>query len=300
MTDEGSWPNTFLAGVPKAGTTSLYRYLGQHPEIYCSPEKETYFFNRIWDRVGDDPEALAEAREEYLALFADAGDEPVRAEGTPGYFVHPAVPERIADTVPEARFLVSLRDPVERVFSEYLMNRRNGVVEVSFGALVDRELAEGPADNHDTHLARGLYAQALERFHEAFGEDHVHLLLLEDLKEDPLGVLESIAAFLDVDPGPMADVDYGTQHNPYREPRGTLSAWILDSDAVRGLAQRLIPEPVRIYVGERVLAKRPEKPTMDPDVRRRLEAFYAPELERLEEMVGRPMPELRASWVGER
>jgi hypothetical protein len=295
VTASEPWPNLFLAGVPKAGTTSLHRYLDQHPDVHMSSEKETYFFNRVWDELGDDEEALAREREDYLALFEDAGSARVRGESTPGYFAHPEAVHRIHDTVPEARAVVSLRDPVERAFSEYLMNRREGVWERPLAEMVEHELEAGPENRTDGLLWTGFYARHLERWQATLGGDRVHVLLLDELEEDPHAVLRGIARFLEIDPEPMDAVDTETRHNPYRVPRGPLAGWLLDSEAVRRAARALVPEPVRIALGERVLSKRPEKPTMDPDVRHRLEELYRPEVERLAEALDREPPWL-ATW----
>lgn len=290
MSDEAPWPTAFLAGVPKAGTTSLFRYLSQHPDIAPSRDKETYLLNRAWDEIGDPEAAKEEAEGWYEELFARAGDAPVRLEGTPGYFAHPDVAERVRDVAPEARVIVSLRDPVERAFSEYLMNRREGVWERPLAEMVEDELDAGPENRPSGLLWTGFYATHLDRWRETLGEDRVLVVLLEDLKEDPQATLERVAGFLGVDPAPMREVDTDTQHNPYREPRNPLAAWLLDSTAVRRAARALVPEPLRIVLGERVLSTQPDKPEMDPAVRRRLRELYAPEMDRLEQRLGREVP----------
>lgn len=292
------WPNFFIAGVPKAGTTSLHRYLAQHPEIFMSNPKETYFFNRVWDRTQDDKQAFEEEKQTYLSLFQQAGDAPVRGESSPRYFSHPGVPDRIRETVGEARFVVSLRDPVKRAHSEYLMNKRDGVVEEPFLDLIEEELDKGLGEDLRGAVLPGLYATHLERYWEAFGEANVHVMLLDDLKEDPLDALVSIAGFLGVDEDAMRRVDYQTQHNPYRVPRGPLSGWLLESDLVERAAHAIVPESLRIMAGERVLSKRPEKPGIEPAARERLVEVYAAEIDRLEQMLDRSLPQLRSSWDG--
>lgn len=113
----GRWPNLFIAGTPKAGTTSLYRYLAQHPAIYMTPEKEPHFFDDAFRDTEPGTEARQQAREAYLSLFDDASDERYRGEATPGYFAKPGVFERIADRCTEPRFIVSMRDPIAAIHS---------------------------------------------------------------------------------------------------------------------------------------------------------------------------------------
>lgn len=176
------------------------------------------------------------------------------------------------------------------------MNRRDGVVDEPFLELIAQEVDEGLGNDLRGPVLPGLYATHLERYWETFGQESVHVILLDELKEDPLGVLRSIASFLDVDEDAMEHVDYETQHNPYRVPRGPFSRWLLESNLVERLAHTLVPESVRIMAGERVLSKRPEKPSIDPEARDRLIEVYEPEIERLEKMLDRSLPELRASW----
>lgn len=290
------WPNFFIVGAGKAGTTSLHRYLDQHPEIFMCPEKEAQFFSKVWDAAGDD-EDLAEAEASFLALFDEAGEVPIRGSTSPDYLWRPEVPARIEKRVPDARFLASLRDPIERAWSGYLMRVRRGAPRDGFLEEVRADL-EGDEDQPQL-VRRGFYARCLERYLDRFGGDRVHVVLFEDLKEDALGVLESIAGFLDVDPDAMARVDHDTVHNPYGVPRNDLARWLLQDERVRSVARRLLPEDLRIALGEHVLLEKPDKPTMDPEAKELLIEAYEPEIRRLEELLGRDLPELRVSWDGD-
>lgn len=293
--DDPRWPNFFLIGAAKAGTTSLHRYLDEHPEIFMSPVKETYFFSETLDELEDDPEALDDAIEDYLALFGDAGDAPVRGESTPGYLWWESVPERIEAHVDDPRFAVSLRDPVERAYSDYWMARRKGLEDRSFLERVRDELDALEPREHG-FVAPGLYHRHLERYVDRFGRESLHVVLIEQMKQDPLGVLQGLARFLDVDPEAMAEVDYETVHNPHGVPKNPLAGWLRESELVARASRLVLPERVRIYLGEHVLVEKQEKPPIDPEARAVLEEVYEPEIAALEKMIGRDLPELRSSW----
>jgi hypothetical protein len=114
------WPNLFIVGAAKAGTTSLYHYLAQHPDIYMAPVKEPHFFSRIHPAPELEaffPHVSDEA--DYLSLFANAHAETVRGEASTSYLSHPDVADAIWQKRPEAKIVIMLRDPVERAYSNY-------------------------------------------------------------------------------------------------------------------------------------------------------------------------------------
>src|SRR5919108_5774969 len=112
--EDGRWPNLFIVGAAKAGTTSLYHYLAQHPDVYMAPMKEPHFFSQI----RPDPKLEAffphvDNEAKYLALFAAAGDEKVRGEASTSYLWHPDVADAIRSKRPDAKIVAMLRDPLE-------------------------------------------------------------------------------------------------------------------------------------------------------------------------------------------
>lgn len=290
----GKWPTFIIAGAPRSGTTSLYRYLRGHPEVHVSPIKETHFFDDRLDEAGDDPEEIAEAEAWYRDLFGEADETQARGEATPAYFYHPDVPDRIRDKVPEARILILLRDPVERAQSHYLFRVREGYEDRPFVEFLEAQLEEWP--DGSAYLRVGLYHRHVERYVETLGRDQVKILLFEDLKERPLELLRDVAGFLDVDPGPMSEVDHGTRHNPYGESRNRLAHFLRTDDRVRAMARAVLPLGVRVWLGEHLLLRRTDKPDLDPEAVRMLLDLYREEVEGLEEMLDRDLPELKRTW----
>lgn len=288
----GAWPNFFIPGAAKAGTTSLHRYLAEHPEIFMTELKEVHFFTKRWEATHGDEEAFSEALEAYRQRFAPGEDLPVRGESTPAYLHHPDVPDRIAEHVPEAKFVVSLRDPVERAHSDHSMLVRQGHEDRSFLEVARQEAA----GEDDRHTKRGLYDQHLERYFDAFGRDNVHVVLFEDFKQDTLGVLQSIAGFLDVSEEAMAEVDYETVHNPGGEPRNAIARWLLDAEPLHELARTLLPKSWRIWLGDHALVEEGQTPPLEEEAARLFAEVYAPHMERLEAMLDRELSELRVTW----
>lgn len=289
------WPNFFIPGAAKAGTTSLHRYLDQHPDVFMTDEKEPHFFTRRWDEA-DDEAALREAEAAYLDRFRPGRDARVRGESTPAYLHRPEVPERIASRAPEARFLVSLRDPVERAHSDHAMRvRQLGVEDRTLLEMVTDELETG-RDGEQFLIERGRYDEHLERYFDAFGRENVLVVLFERLKADTRGVLADTLAFLDLDPAGVDHVDHETVHNPGGEPRNRVAGWLLTDERVHRLARRLVPERLRVWLGDHALVEEGEKPPLEPEAARLLAEAFEPHVERLESLLDRELPELRRSW----
>lgn len=299
-----AWPNTFVVGAAKAGTTSMHRYLGRHPDVHMSPVKEPHFFTRTWELEAED---LDEATEEYLELFEDGADRPIRGEASPSYLAHPPVAERIRGKVPDANIIVMLRDPVERAYSHFLFQERKNARFSDFLDSVLRDIGRyevtPPEERLDAYFngklmlfgEMGCYADQVQRYIETFGRENVHVILLEHLKEDEIGELERLAEFLGVDPAPLTQID-AESHNAYRGPPNRFAKFLQTDPRVKAAARVLMPLKLRSWIGNNILIRPGDKPEMDPEARATLQQYYEPEIQRLEEILDRDLPELRASW----
>ncbi|MEJ7784166.1 MAG: sulfotransferase [Solirubrobacteraceae bacterium] len=272
-------PTFLIVGAAKCGTTSLASYLRSHPAVFVPPAKELYFFTRedLW-------EAGVEA---YAAHFADAGDARAVGEATPDYMFFPWSAARIAETLPDVRAVVCLRDPTGRAHSHYLHWRdARGVERRSFARAVDDELAgtieEARERPHETppyfgYLARGLYLGQLERLVALLGRQRVHVVLLEDLEADPAAVFAGVCRFLGVDEG-FRPPNLGARENAYLRWRPQwLWHLLLRSKVLERMPQRM----VRWLIFSVMPPRADDAPAMDPGVRQRLAAFYRPHNEAL-------------------
>jgi hypothetical protein len=297
-----AWPTLFILGAEKAGTTSLYDYLSQHPEIYFPDEKEPGFFSLTWDRATQPDEvvearwgpreplgrSLDEATQAYLDLYAGA-NQPERGDATASYLWHPDVPERIEARVDDPCVRVLVRNPGERAYSHYLMAHRNGAEPLDFAEALERDLErEANEANPHRYLMSGRYHEQITRYTERFGEDCVHVAFTERMGEHPRAVLEEVCTFLDIATNPVPRIEANRRRNPYREAPNRLAHWLRTSDTIRTIAQRLVPERVRDLLGNQVLLSEGEKPEMGDEARAFLEDYYADEADKIEALTGRP------------
>src|SRR5829696_2330778 len=209
-------PNFFIVGAQKAGTTSLYHYLNQHPQVYMSPIKEPFFFDHELDSKGEVVRREFEGHrqptrftniEEYSTLFDGARGEKVIGEATPLYIYAPETAERIERYVPGAKSIALLRNPADRAYSAFLYAVRMGVEPLTDFAQALREepLRMRNGWHYIFHYrSRGLYYQQLKRYYMVFGRERLGVWLYEDMREDPASVAQSVFRFLEVQPGRRA------------------------------------------------------------------------------------------------
>ena len=284
------WPNLFLVGAAKAGTTSLYRELARHPAIYMSPMKEPHFFSRIepapsWEaffpHVSDE--------DEYLALFKGAENEDLLGEGSTSYLWDRQAAGRIEHVVPEARILVMLRDPVARAYSHYWNDVREGLEKRSFPDALAEEQRSGPGGwgASSLYIDCGRYADQVARYLDRFGPGGVLVSFLEDFVTDRTGTMADIHSFLGVGPVPAGAPQ--RRMNSISLPRNRLGGALLGSGRVRRLARATVPRPLRGRL-RGALLEEAAPPPVDPAAGNLLREIYRPDVARLAELLGRPPP----------
>jgi hypothetical protein len=233
-------PNFFVVGAPKAGTTSLYHYLDQHPAIYMSPVKEPAFFApdlvELKQQLGiadpDDPELRAyldgpmiqrrsgvvTELEQYLKLFKNVTHETAVGEVIGNYLGSTRAPASIRERLPHARIVMILRDPVERLFSQHAEAVANGQARRDFLAWVEEQQAQEASWQPPMGAVwNGFYARHLARYRACFPAQQLQIFRYEDYVAAPLNVLRILFTFLNVDPD--FPVDVSRRHNVTLQPR---------------------------------------------------------------------------------
>jgi hypothetical protein len=214
-------PNFFIIGANKGGTTSLAKYLDEHPQAFLSWPKEPHFFGRV-DLLGSEAVPLgpggpllrkyAEAAvsfatlEEYATLFAGAPPGAIAiGEASTGYLASQRAAHNIRHVLPRARLIASLRHPAERAFSNYKMYRKEGLEQGDdFTAIV-----KGNPRNWYVNL--GFYGRQLAHWLSLFPRDQLRVYLFEDLTADPVAVCRDVFSFLGLNPSFVPDV--GRRYN---------------------------------------------------------------------------------------
>ncbi|NET03028.1 MAG: sulfotransferase [Sphaerospermopsis sp. SIO1G1] len=202
-------PNFLVAGFEKCGTTSVYNYLNQHPQIFMSPVKEPNFLERDWENFAQTKESRIDTIEKYQNLFVNVTDDHLAVgEISPNLLFHyqSSIP-RIQQYVPNAKIIVILRDPVQRAYSDYLMQIRD---EISSNTPTLTDQIKYSATKSYT-LTKGLYYTPVKSFLEAFGSNNFKVCLYDDLVKNSTTFIQDIYKYLDVDSDFVPDMSKKSQ-----------------------------------------------------------------------------------------
>ena len=269
-------PDFVIIGAAKSGTTSLYRYLAQHPLVYFPSIKEPNFFayrNRALNVRG--PVSAARVRRTiyrktitderaYLELFAEAAPDQLAGEASPRYLYYDNAPANLATTVPQAKLVVLLRDPVRRAYSHYRMNREYGLEPCrSFAAAVAREdqrIADGFGwDWHYMRVSR--YGEQIRRYLEHYPRERLFITTFERFAAAPEAVCRDVLQFLGLPSNGAFDVSIRHKAGD-TTGRGPVAQWVrrphlsTTGRLLRNILPRNIGRPVKAAMLE-MLRDRP-------------------------------------------
>lgn len=190
----GSLPDFLIIGAGKSGTTSLWSYLNQHPQIGMSAIKEPSYFSM--------DEVNARGLNWYRKLYAGLEERAVRGEASNSYSALQSFPQtidRIADTLSHPKFIYITRHPADRTESDWM--QRSRIEDISFSDFIRSE---------PVHADKNMYLRCFETYADKFGTDRILPLFYSDLRNNPRELLSRVCDFLDVDPD--FDFDTTTQH----------------------------------------------------------------------------------------
>ncbi len=296
-----SLPDFLVIGTAKAGTTSLYRYLKTHPEVYLSPIKEPKYF-----AFPDTPPVFVGPHrntpvvwrlEDYRRLFESRPGDSVAGEMSPQYLYVECSPGAIRTLVPNVKLVAILRDPTNRAHSHFCHNRRDGIEPLSdFAAALaaeDQRIAQGWWSSFH-YRNRGYYARQLKRYLALFPRQQVLIQLHDDMLADCPAVLRKICAFLGIDEDHVFDtrerdnVSMGIPRSPL------LRRFFRSAGPAKSMVRTVLPGGTRSslfrVLSRLVLAPKPE---LHPEVRARLVSEFTADILELQDIVERDL----SSWL---
>jgi hypothetical protein len=273
-------PTVVIAGVGKAGTTSLFWYLSQHPDVCASDVKETRYFTALSEGGGELPPL-----EEYAAHFDRCAGERHRLEASPQYF-HGGTPVATAmrDTLPDTKVIVLLRDPVDRLWSTFRFMRTRLAdlpPDMTFESYV--EACTAVRDRREPYTARnrlfwtiqgGFYDEYLDPWLDTFG-DRFRIVFFEHMTADPPSTVRELSGWLGIDPEAAGSITYSVENKtvPVRSAALQRLALTVNREGLLGGHRRLKDPLRRAYYA---LNRKPEPERMAPETRRALDELFAP------------------------
>lgn len=210
-------PDFIIIGAQKGGTTSLFHYLSQHPQLNLPSLKEIHFYTKNYHR----------GLEFYKTYFPYKQKGKLSGEATPYYLFHPQVPERLFKHFPNIKLIVMLRNPVDRAFSHYNMEKKLSNEYRTFKTAIDDELYEfeniskkilksntyTTEHAHHSYLSRGLYKEQIDRWLTYFDKNQMLFIKSEDFFENPKNELDRVFNFLKLDNTKIDDLKPKLQGN---------------------------------------------------------------------------------------
>lgn len=278
-------PNFIVLGAQKAGTTSIFNQLSEHPQVFMPVKEISFFTDEEMYRLGID---------RYAAFFDGWNGERAVGEATPNYLASPSAPERIGKHLPDLRMIACLRDPVERAYSAFRMQVFNGaeLPDASFPEAVRR--VPGYMDN-------SRYAEQLSRYFRVFPKEQLLVTWFDDLENRPVAFYDAICRFLEIEP-----IDFSNARI-HVSLRGVQPPETLGMLAVRGLRRGfevVNVGPLRRILNRRLFrrawhilreALRPRSnvavgyPPLQPEDRAEVLPLIRDDILRLQEMTGRDL-----------
>jgi hypothetical protein len=275
-------PRFVVAGVPKAGTTSLYNYLRAQPGVWVSDIKEINFLSYPGENVARERYPWMRfpitTRDAYTALFAGAeGRVPI--DVSPSCFRSHVAVDNIRTHLPDAGLLLLLRDPVERAWSAYQHRVRKGY---------ERRAPEDALVPGDHVVDMGFYCDRVAELRDAFGAERVAVWLFDELSADPVGTIRSILRHVGASPSEPTLPDVRA-HNAASVPRNRMLHRLFPNHARRRAILERVPR--RALAPLEWVWRANQRPGDDiPDaVASRLRVLYADDVARLAELLQRDL-----------
>ncbi len=288
-------PNFLIIGAAKAGTTSLYHYLSQHPQIYMSPVKEPRFFapefytthsNGLL-RSSEEPSPIT--LEEYQELFKDVTIEKAIGEASTEYLYFPKAPERIKSYLPDTKLIVILRNPAERAYSAYCYQLRDGCETLSFEEALKQEAKRKAEGWRPGWLYRdsSLYCTQLKRYLETFDSRQIKIYLHRDLKQNTEAVVKDICIFLGV--SRHFKFDKTTKNVSYIPKNFFLNKIFKRSQMLKTVSKTVLPDSIIAMAKTKLRSPAKMSETLPYEFRVNMVKSFVPEVRCVEGMIGRDL-----------
>ncbi len=301
------WPNLFIVGAAKGGTTTLHYALDQHPQVYMSGKKEPGYFT--WPeedlsfinhgKLVTKPRFLVNRLDDYLALFEEGKNRKIRGESSTTYlyFYEKTISNihRIHPDASNVNIVIVLRNPVDRAFSQYMHKLRDAAETLGFEDAIEAEEQRKAANHHFDfqYIQRGFYYQQVKAFLNNF--QNVKIYLNEDLRNDPKEVVRSLEEYLKIDEIPL---DFGDALNVSGKSKvEAINSFLKKPNAFKKFMGKLVPKDVRkrmrLKVQSTVYKYNLEKKEMNAETRATLKKIYTEDILLLQDVIKRDL----TGWI---
>lgn len=285
-------PDFFIAGTPKAGTTSLYEYLEDHPEVLMSTTKEPNYFSTDLYR----PKRLS--TDQYLSLFASAKRAKRVGEASATYIYSAIAPKLIHEFSPEARIIMILRNPVNMIYSlhaQHIWNGREDILDFEDALAAEEDRKMGlrlppcpPPVQMLFYRERGKYASHVRSYLETFGRERVLILIFEEFIANTAQNFVNVCEFLEIDSRYTPNFEVHNANKTLRSVRLRR----LPMSATARMMSRVLPKPLRDRAKNTLVSintKVEQRAPMGAELRKQLEREFEESIDELSTLLGRDL-----------
>lgn len=287
----------FVIGVARGGTTSLYHYLQQHPGIFLPKVKECNFFSSVESldkEVYANPKPgkeyhmrIIRSKEVYDALFTEAQPGQLKGEISPAYIWDPTSAKRIYEHNKNAKIIVSLRNPIERAYSHYLMHYHTGYERSpSFEEALEASRKEIWGGGNQ-YLEMGLYHDQLKAYYELFDPERIKVIISEEWTKKNGDALNDIYQFLGLDAVTNTDLEESHNASVQLKNKGLLD--FLRTETIKKSINRVLPEKAKEKIKEHIFYKESEKRSLDKTTYDSLKEYFTEDLRKTEKLIGKDL-----------
>ncbi|MFO7611642.1 MAG: sulfotransferase [Clostridia bacterium] len=288
-------PNLFIPGAAKSATTYLSSCLGRSNDIFMPGPAEMHYMASEFMRLPlseKDPfkkyeEHIIAGFDKYTAQYENSGSERYRLDCSPTYMMYDGTAGKIKSLSPDAFIIISLRNPVERAFSQYKMNVRMNFEKMSFEQALEDEPERLSSGLFKAALYKevGMYSVQVSRFIDAFGTDRIKFVLYDEIADDPGCVISEICSFLNIEFNPAMVDNKRKNYTGY--PRFAALNRIAYSTGLRKAAKWLVrSSKARERLGNLYIKTNDADIRMKTETRKVLTEYFSEDIERLESATG--------------
>lgn len=269
--------NFFVGGAPKAGTTSLWEYLSQHPNIYMGEEKEIYFFTHKWKK----------GIKWYNKKYKNYKGEKAVGDGSINMIVSEDAPIRVKKLIKDPKIIFLVRDPIERLLSVYKFDVMRGdkrAVDTTFNGFVKKI----KKSENSWEMKMGLYSRNIKRYEKVLGESNVKTIIFENFISNTSEVTKNVYEFLGVDRSFTPNFDVFSKSGSGKNSSAVRFAYRV-KDAIEGVTGKSITSGVTSWVKETLKETTGSEPEVSDDMEEFLIDYYSSDVQSLQEHLGRDL-----------
>jgi len=286
-------PDFLIVGAAKSGTTSLYHYLKQHPQIFMPENKEPWFFSLSGittksEEISNRKKGIVTDFNVYLDLFNDAKVPQILGEASTTYlYLYEETIKNIKKYHPnwnDLKIIIILRNPIERAYSHYLYDVSFGYNNPLFEEILEKWKLKG-LHVFNNYIDYGLYFNQIKSYKNNF--DKVKIYLFEDLERNSSLLVRDISDFLKIGTSFIANTTL--KHNMYVGSNKLLGNFINKPNLIKELINLVLPNAVRIKMRNKMVEVFSQKPKLKNSWRKFLKEIYEEDIARVQNLIGRDL-----------